>query len=83
MEFRWFTICTILAFVPWISAEEKLLYQTPNENLWGGWFPSTNGRDSLNVMKLVFCCCCFTYPDSKHPISSVKQFFFYGGQDAS
>ena len=82
MEFCWFTICTILAFVPWISAEEKLLYQTPNGNLWGGWVPSTNGRGSFNVMKLVFCCCCFTYPDYKHPISSVKQ-LFYGGQDAS
>ncbi|CAH3147322.1 unnamed protein product [Porites evermanni] len=23
--------------MPWSSGEEKLLYETPNENLWGGW----------------------------------------------
>ena len=53
MEFCWFAICTILAFIPWISAEEKLLYQTRNENNWGGWTATTNGKSSLNVIKLV------------------------------
>ncbi|CAH3107683.1 unnamed protein product [Porites lobata] len=48
MEFCWFAICTILAFIPWISAEEKLLYQTRNENNWGGWIANTNGKSSLN-----------------------------------
>ena len=54
MEFCWFAICTILAFIPWISAEEKLLYQTRNENRWGSWDVITNGLSSLNVIKLVF-----------------------------
>lgn len=56
MEFCWFAICTIFAFIPWISAEEKLLYQTPNENRWGSWDVITDGLSSLNVIKLVFCC---------------------------
>ena len=69
MEFSWFAICTILAFIPWILAEEKLLYQTPNENRWGGWETTSKGMNSLNVIELVFCCCCFTqYPDYKHLI---------------
>ena len=68
MELCWFAICIVLAFIPWISAEEKLLYQTPNENRWGGWDVITNGLNSLNVIKLVFCCCCFTDPDYKHLI---------------
>ena len=69
MEFCWFAICTILAFIPWILAEENLLYQTPNENRWGGWETTSNGMNSLNVIKLVFCCCCFTqYRDYKHLI---------------
>ena len=54
MELCWFAICMILAFTPWISAEEKLLYQTPNENRWGSWDIITNGLNSLNVIKLVF-----------------------------
>ncbi|KAM7429678.1 hypothetical protein ABFA07_019499 [Porites harrisoni] len=48
MEFCSFAICTILAFIPWISAEEKLLYQTPNENRWGSWDVITDGLSSLN-----------------------------------
>ena len=79
MELCWFTICTILAFTPWILAEEKPLYQTPNENLWGGWDVITNGRNSLNVIKLVFCCCCFTYPDYKHPICQRVAFLWCPG----
>ena len=54
MEFCWFEICTILAFIPWISAEEKLLYQTPIGSRWGGWEPI--GLSSSTVIKLVFCC---------------------------
>ena len=53
MEFCWFAIGTILAFIPWILAEEKLLYQTLNGNRWGGWEATTNGLSSLNVIKLV------------------------------
>ena len=53
MEFCWFAIGTILAFIPWILAEEKLLYQTLNGNRWGGWEATTNGLFSLNVIKLV------------------------------
>ena len=53
MEFCWFAIGTILAFIPWILAEEKLLYQTLNGNRWGGWEANTNGLSSLNVIKLV------------------------------
>ena len=53
MEFCWFAICTILPFIPWISAEEKLLFQTPDRNRWGGWEATTNGLSSLNVIKLV------------------------------
>ena len=53
MESCWFAIYTILAFTQWISAEEKLLYQTRNENNWGGWTATTNGKSSLNVIKLV------------------------------
>ena len=68
MEFCWFAIGTISAFISWISAEEKLLYKTPNENDWGGWEVTTNRGASLNVIKLVFQFCCFTYPDYKHPI---------------
>ena len=54
MGFCWFAICTILAFIPWISAEEKLLYQTANENRWGGWEATTNstGGPAKNVIKL-------------------------------
>ena len=50
MEFSWFAICTILAYIPWISAEEKLLYQTPKANGWGGWEATTNSRAGLNVI---------------------------------
>ena len=64
MEVFWFAVCTILAL---ISAEEKLLYQTPNGNRWGGWESTTDGWHS--VIKLVFCCFCFTqYLDYKHLI---------------
>ena len=76
MEFCWFAICTILAFTPWISAEEKLLYQTPNGNLWGYWQATTNGLSSLSVIKLVFCC--FTQnPDYKHPICQRVAFLWW------
>ena len=68
MEFCWFAICTILAYIPWISAEEKLLYQTPKANDWGGWDVITDGSSSLNVIKVVFFCCFIQYPDYKHPI---------------
>lgn len=61
MEFCRFAIYTVLAFIPWILAEEKLLYQTPNENSWGGWQATSNGTGPVNVIKLV-------YPDYKHPI---------------
>ena len=54
MEFCWFAICTILAFIPWISAEEKLLYQTPNEIRWGGWEATTNGLSSMKLVLLFF-----------------------------
>ena len=82
MEVCRFAICTILAFIPWISAEEKLLYQTPNANRWGGWYAITDGSSSLNVMKvmIVFCCCCFTqYPDYKHPICQRAAFLWWSG----
>ena len=79
MELCPFTICTILAFIPWISVEEKLLYQTPNEHRWGGWDVITNGLSSLNVIKLVFCCCCFTDPDYKHPICQRVAFLWCPG----
>ena len=76
MDFCWFATCTILAFIPWISAEEKLLYQTPTENRWRGWEATTNGLSSLNVIKLVFCC--FTqYPDYKHPICQRAAFLWW------
>ena len=55
MEFCWFAICTILAFIPWILTEEKLLYQTPNENRWAGWEATTNGPSPVKVIiKLVY-----------------------------
>ena len=79
MELFWFAICTILVFTPWISAEEKLLYQTPTENRWGGWDVITNGLNSLNVIKLVCCCCCFTDPDYKHPICQRVAFLWCSG----
>ena len=79
MEFCWFAICTILAFTPWISAEERMLYQTPNENRWGGWVPTSNGRASLNVIKLVFQFCCFTYPEYEHPICQRVAFLWCPG----
>ena len=61
MEFCWFAIYTVLAFIPWILAEEKLLYQTPNENRWGRWEATTNGPAPVNVIKLV-------YPYYNYPI---------------
>ena len=79
MEFCWFAICTILAFIPWISAEEKLLYQTRNENNWGGWTATTNGKSSLNVIKLVL----LLYPDYKHLILSKSSFLMVVMKDAS
>ena len=54
MELCWFAICAVLAFIPWISAEEKLLYQTPNGNHWEGWDADTNGLSSLGVINVVF-----------------------------
>ena len=78
MEFCWFAICTILAYIPWVSAEEKLLYQTPNENRWGGWDATTNSGASLNVIKLVLCC-FIQYPDYKHPICKRAAFLYWSG----
>ena len=76
MEFCWFAICTILAFIPWISAEEKLLYQTPNGNRWGGWYAIADGLSSLNVIKLVFCC--FTQnPDYRNSICQRAAFLWW------
>ena len=77
MEFCWLAIFTLSAFIPWISAEEKLLYQTPNGNRWGGWQDTTNGLASLNVIKLVFCCCFTQYPDYKHPICQRAAFLWW------
>ena len=77
MEFCWFAICTILAFIPWISAEEKLLYQTPNENDWGGWEATTDGWSPLNVIKVVVFCCFIQYPDYKHPICQIAAFLWW------
>ena len=78
MEFCWFAICTISAFIPWISAEEKLLYQTPSGNHWGGWDVNSNGLSSLGVIKVVFCC--FTqYPDYEHPICQRAAFLWWSG----
>ena len=79
MEVCWFAICTILAFTPWISAEEKLLYQTPNENRWGGWYAITDGLSSLNVIKVVVFCCFTQYPDYKHPICQRAAFLLWSG----
>ena len=83
MEFCWFAICTILVFIPWISSEEKLLYQTPNENLWGGWVTTTDGLSSqLNVIKLYsFVVVLLSIQIISIPF--VKDHLFYGGQDAS
>ena len=79
MEFCWFAICTILVFTPWISAEEKLLYQTPNENLWGGWVTTTDGSSSLNVIKVVVFCRFIQYPDYKHPICQRAASLWWSG----
>ena len=76
MEFCWFAICTILAFIPWISAEEKLLYQTPIGNLWGGWEATTNGLSSFKVIKLVFVV-LFSIQIISIPF--VKEQLSYGG----
>ena len=76
MEFCWFAICTILVFIPWISAEEKLLYQTPNENSWRNWDAITDGLSSLNVIKQVFCCFP-QYPDYKHLICQRAAFLWW------
>ena len=83
IESCWFAICTILAFTPWISAEEKLLYQTPNENNWGGWYAITDGLSSLNVIKVVVFCCFTQYPDYKHLILSKSSFLMVVMKDAS
>ena len=79
MEFCWFAICTILAFIPWISAKENLLYQTPNGNRWGGWEATTDGLSSLNVIKVVFFLFFFftQYPDNKHPICQIAAFLWW------
>ena len=74
MEFCWFAICTKLALIPWILAEEKLLYQTPNENRWGGWEATTNGPAQVNVIiKLV------NLDEKCISIPSVKEQLSYGG----
>ena len=80
MEFCWFAICTILAYIPWISAEEKLLYQTPNANRWGGWEATTDRLSSVNVIKVVFFFFSFIqYPDYKHPICQSAAFLWSSG----
>ena len=81
MELCRFTICTILAFIPWISVEEKLLYQTPNEHRWGGWDVITNGLSSLNVIKLVFVVVVLLIQTISIPF--VKELLSYGVRGAS
>ena len=82
MEFCWFAICTILVFIPWISSEEKLLYQTPNGNLWGGWVTTTDGVSSqFNVIILYSFFVVLVIHIISIPF--VKEHLFYGGQDAS
>ena len=82
MEFCWFAICTILVFIPWISAEEKLLYQTPNGNPWEGWVATTDGVSSqLNVIKLYSLFVVLLIQIISIPF--VKEHLFYGVQDAS
>ena len=73
MEFCWFAICTILALIPWISAEEKLLYQTQNGNRWGGWEVTTYGLSSLNVIKLVLLLLFFLFSIKIISIPFVKE----------
>ena len=82
MEFCWFAICTILAFIPWISAEEKLLYQTPNGNHWGGWDANTKGLSSLGVINVVFLL-FYSVSMQIMSIPFVKEQLSYGGQGAS
>ena len=77
MEFCWFAICTILVYIPWVSAEQRLLYQTPNGNRWGGWEATTDGLSSLNVIKVVVSCCFTQYPDYKHPICQRAAFLLW------
>ena len=64
--------------MPWISAKEKLLYQTPNGNRWGGWEATTDGLSSLNIIKVVVFFCFLTqYPDYKHPICQIAAFLWW------
>ena len=81
MEFCWFAIYTILAYIPWISAEEKLLYQTPKANRWGGWEATTDGSSSLNVIKVVVFVVLFNIQIISIPF--VKEQLPCGGQGAS
>ena len=81
MELCWFAICTVLAFIPWISAEEKLLYQTSNGNRWGGWEATTNGLSSLNVIKLDLMFFLLSNQILSKPF--VKELLSYGVRDAS
>ena len=81
MELCWFAICTVLAFIPWISAEEKLLYQTPNGNRWGGWKATTNGFSSLNVIKLDLMFFLLSNQILSKPF--VKELLSYGVRGAS
>ena len=82
MELCWFAICTILAFIPWISAEEKLLYQTRNENNWGGWEATTDGLSYLSVIKSAFLL-FYSVSRSIISIPFVKEQLSYGVQGAS
>ena len=81
MELCWFAICTVLAFIPWISAEEKLLHQTPNGNRWGGWEATTNGLSSLNVIKLDLMFFLLSNQILSKPF--VKELLSYGVRGAS
>lgn len=81
MELCWFAICTVLAFIPWISAEEKLLYQTPNGNRWGVWEATTNGLSSLNVIKLDLMFFLLSNQILSKPF--VKELLSYGVRGAS
>ena len=57
MEVFCFAIFIALTFTPWSSGEEKLLYQTPDENLWGGW--ETFPRSSTSVIIFVVLSCTY------------------------
>lgn len=55
MEVLCFAIFITLASIPWSSGEEKLLYETPKENLWGGWEALPRSPSSV-IIFIVFSC---------------------------